>query len=168
MAVKYLVWVAAAAACSKTPAEMPADAAVDAIDCTAEAPSMPATISGSSPRGSLDIFHYVSVGHVDGFCTESYVLDFTTDGLAPSCTGGPTLYLYVLAPFQASGSNAGSATLVDGNPTSTDKVAFEATQLDPPDATTPHIIGHFVSNDPAWSFDIPVDLTSQYSKTCEP
>jgi hypothetical protein len=53
--------------------------------------------------------------------------------------------------------------LTDG----TDNVTFEATQLDPPDATPPRIVGHFVSHDdPAWSFDIAVDLISQFQSDC--
>jgi len=52
------------------------------------------------------------------------------------------------------------------NDTMTQQVTFEATQLDDPSVASPRIVGHFVSSDPAWSFDIAIDLTSQFNDTC--
>jgi hypothetical protein len=155
------------AACSSKPAETP-DATVDALDCTPQFTYTPVTVTGTSPHGSLDTFHYASAGYADGFCQPSYIVDFTPDGLDPLCTGKPDLQLSVLAPFSASGTNSAWVMLYDPRQSFTMNATFEATQLDEPSSTPAHITGHFVSHDPAWSFDIAVDLTSQYTNDCPP
>jgi hypothetical protein len=139
------------------------DATAD--ECSSTTVFTPVTVTGSSPGASLDVFRYASAGFVDGFCPDAYLIDFTTDQVTPICGRLPWLQLAIYAPFNRTGTHRASASLE--NPSQqTDHVTFEATELDPPDATPPHIVGHFVSHDPAWSFDIAVDLTSQYATTC--
>ena len=168
MAAKYLLWVTAAAACSTTRPAAPEapDAGVDGWQCTSRLTYTPVTITGTSPLGSLDVFHYAAAGYFDGFCPPAYEIYFTTDGIDQICTTGPDMRLGVKGPFTSPGSNAAEAAIHNLHEATTDHVTFEATQLDQPDAMPPHIIGHFVSHDPGWSFDISVDLTSQFSNTC--
>ena len=85
----------------------------------------------------------------------------------PACASAPpALEIDIFAPFSATGTNRAQALLNTTTDSMTDNVTFEATQLDPADAMSPHIVGHFVSHDAAWSFDIAVDLTSQVSSYC--
>jgi hypothetical protein len=167
MVAKYVLWVAVAAACSNEHAQAPDAAVLDAAaDCTALAASTPLTVAGSSPQGSLDGFHYASAVYIAGTCPAAYVITVTQDGLDPACTREPSLVLTIFAPFTAPGSDRAEASVFAPQQVATDQVTFEATQLDPPDAATSHITGHFVSHDPAWSFDISVDLASQSSSEC--
>jgi hypothetical protein len=163
-------WIGVAllvAACSSKPAELP-DAAVDAYDCAPPAPPTQVRVTGASPLGALDTYRYANVGYASGFCPESYVIDITPDGVGPQCATRE-LQLAVLQPFASTGSNAVAVTQYgDQRTASTMNVTFEATQLDQPDASPAHIIGHFVSHDLAWSLDLAVDLTSQYSNDCPP
>ena len=150
------------ASCSR-PADVTFDAAPDA-PCASTPTFVPVTIAGSSPLGPLDdLFHFAFAGYI-GACGGSP--DFYNVNVWPTADtcNSPSRYLTlsIIAPFAATGASSAAAVL-DEDPTGamTDMVTFEATQLDPPDATPPHIVGHFVSHDPAWSFDIAVDLTSQ-------
>jgi hypothetical protein len=157
-------------ACS-SPAPAVADAAVDvAVDtdpCASPYVFTPVTVTGTTPRGSLDIFHYAYAGHT--ICGpeaggDAYGVEFSPNQREPDCSS-EILELWIFAPYSTTGTSAAAAfitvepsAVTDG----TDQVTFEATQLDPPDATPPHIIGHFVSHNPVWSFDIAVDLISQF------
>lgn len=159
------LWVVVVlAACSSKPAEVP-DAAVDADNCPTTLTFTPVTITGTSPRGSLDQFHYAYAGFVSGFCPDAYLINFTPTEREPVCSTA-WLQLSINAPFTATGSNMASASWPIWSDAMTSNVTFEATQLDMPDAMAPRIMGHFVSHDPAWSFDIAVDMTSQWSSGC--
>jgi hypothetical protein len=72
----------------------------------------------------------------------------------------------VYPPFGVAGDHTASVRICNVSDVYTDQVTFTATQLDPPSAAPPRIVGHFVSNEPAWSFDILIDLASQLSTTC--
>jgi hypothetical protein len=161
------IWLGAlvvVAACSSKPAEVP-DAAVDADNCATTLSFTPVTVTGTSPRGALDIFHYAYAGYISGDCPEAYLINFTPTPTDPVCSTAQ-LQLAIYPPFTANGSNMASASWPIWSDAMTQNVTFEATQLDLPDAMAPRIQGHFVSHDPAWSFDIPVDLTSQWSEAC--
>jgi hypothetical protein len=162
----FAVVVVLVAACGSTKPVEFADAASDSVYCPSMTVFTPVTVSGRSPQGSLDEFHYASAGFVTGFCPNAYVIDFTPQQLDPTCTVAPWFQLEVLAPFMSTGTNRAAATLSAERNSYTQQVTFEATQLDTPDAMPPHIVGHFVSYDPAWSFDIAVDITSQFSDDC--
>jgi hypothetical protein len=161
-------WFAAFAGCTAARDAAPVDAeaaAPDASSCPANAMFTPVTVTGTSPSGSLDVFHYAYAGYATGFCAEQYLIHVAAAQADPSCADAPGLLLAIFAPFTTTGTNRASASLPDVNER-TERVTFEATKLDLPDATPPHIAGRFVSQDPAWSFDIAIDLTSQSSTTC--
>jgi hypothetical protein len=141
------------------------DASADAPPCSSTTVFTPVTVTGTSPGGSLDGFHYAFAGFVTGFCPTSYLINVTPDQVTPFCALVPWLQLAVYAPFNRTGTHRASASLPNTSQ-QTDNVSFEATELDPADATPPHIVGHFVSHDPAWAFDIAIDLTSQSSTNC--
>lgn len=171
MAFRSLGWLIVLSACSPRAAAV-ADAAPDVapdVDyCASPYVFTPVTVTGTSPRGSLDIFHYAVAGYggcPDGGMDYSYVVEFTPVELDPNCAS-TALWLWILHPYSTTGTNGALADLSPSPDALTDMVTFEATQLDPPDATPPHIVGHFVSHDPAWSFDIAVDLISQYESHC--
>jgi hypothetical protein len=124
----------------------------------------PVTVTGTSPHGPLDAFHYAYAGFISGDCPDAYLIDLTPTEQEPVCSTA-WLELAIYPPF-AAGSNQASAALPIYSDGMTQNVTFEATQLDTPDAMPARIVGHFVSHDPAWSFDIPVDLTSQWSEGC--
>jgi hypothetical protein len=151
-------------ACSGAHGET-ADAAPDVVNCPSTTVFTPVAVSGTSPQGSLDVFHFASAGFVTGFCPDAYLITFTPAQLDPSCVTAPWLQLSIPAPFSTTGPNAAGAILPNTND-GTSNVTFEATELDQPDAMVPRIAGHFVSHDPAWSFDIAVDLTSQSFDDC--
>ena len=153
------------AGCSNRPGEV-VDAAPDVASCPSSSVFTPITVTGMSPGGSLDVFHYAHAGFVTGFCQDAYLINFTATEIEPPCAPAPWLQLAIFAPFTTTGTNRASATLPALDQARTDNVTFEATELDPPDAMPPHIVGHFVSHDVAWSFDIAVDLTSQSSTDC--
>jgi hypothetical protein len=125
----------------------------------------PLTVAGTSPRGSLDVFHYAYAGFVTGFCPDAYEINLMPTATQPVCSTA-WLQLAIYAPFTANGANVASASWPVWSDAMTNNVTFEATQLDAPDAMPAHIVGRFVSHDPAWSFDIAVDLTSQWSSGC--
>jgi len=152
------------ASCSR-PANTIFDAAPDG-PCASTPTFVPVTIAGTSPLGPFDDeFHFAFAGFVKQGSSpgglDLYIVNFWPT--ADTCNE-PSAYLdlSIIAPFAATGTSSAVAGLANGaTGASTDAVSFEASQLDPPDATPPHIVGHFVSHDPAWSFDIAVDLTSQ-------
>jgi hypothetical protein len=162
--VRPLVLFTLVAACSSSGHKTPPGP--DAYVCQTATMFTPVTVSGTSPGGSLDVFHYAAAGFVTGSCPDAYLINFTPTPADPTCAPAPWLQLAIYAPFTAMGSNVASATLPDMSTAMTSNVSFEATQLDPADATRPHIVGHFVSHDPAWSFDIAVDLISEFSDDC--
>lgn len=163
------VVLALLAACSSTshPSRPDAAAPSDAPCPPDDTVYSPITVSGTSPFGSLDdTYHYAVAGHLSGFCIDSYRIDVTPTRQSPTCNQDPWLELVILTPQDAANPYGAAANLVrdaDGNTT---MVEFQATQLDPPDAQSPRIAGHFISTDPAWTFDIAVDLTSQYNDGC--
>jgi hypothetical protein len=129
----------------------------------------PVTITGTSPQGPLDIFHYARAGYVDGFCPEGYLITITprpASVICYDCYNDPRFMLGVSPPFGVGGPHAAFASVDDGHINFTENVTFEPTQLDVPTAPSPRITGRFVSNDPLWSFDITVDLVSQFSDPC--
>jgi hypothetical protein len=141
-----------------------ADAAADAPACDSIGTYEPIAITGTSPNGSLDSFRFVRAGHTSGDCPDAYVIVLGTDA-DPDCSGSPTLIFTVLAPFDGTSLQT---QVTQSSPiySTTNQVTFEVTQLDAPTEPTPRIIGHLVSHDPAWVFDIAVDLTSQYDLSC--
>lgn len=162
-------------ACSPGPRPEVPDAAPDAAP---DAPPIPAggepcewlssleytpvTLTGTSPTGSLDGFHYAFAAFTS--CGPAYEIDFTPTATGPQGLE-PSLRLWIMWPFTATGTNRAMA--LHAYPEAmTDMVTFEATQLDGLEAAPPHIIGHFVSHDPGWTFDISVDLTSQCISSC--
>jgi len=157
--------VALFAGCSNPQVEV-VDAAPDVTSCPSTTEFTPVTVTGVSPGGSLDVFHYAYAGFVTGSCPDAYVINFTPTELEPSCTPAPWLQLTIFAPFTTTGTNQARASVTALHEETTDNVTFEATVIDPPDARPPHIVGHFVSHDAAWSFDISVDLTSRSATTC--
>jgi hypothetical protein len=174
VAFRSLGWLFVLSACStRTAAVVDAapDVAPDADPCASPYVLTPIAVAGTSPRGPFDIFHYVAAGHVncpDAGIIDAYGVYFFESEIEPNCASS-ALTLWIMAPY-STGTNDGRAviTVQPGALTDwTDKVTFEATQLDPPDATSPHIVGHFVSQpDPVWSFDVAVDLISQVQASC--
>lgn len=170
MAVRSLGLSIVLFACS-SPAPAAADAALDADPCASPYVFTPVTVTGSTPRGSLDSFRYAFAGHSHcppgGLLNDGYAVEFSPNERDPNCAS-QILELWIYAPYSTTGTNAGAA-VITVEPSAltdwTDKVTFEATQLDPPDATPPHIVGHFVSHDASWTFDIAVDLISQFDNT---
>jgi len=163
------------AACSSSPGASPdaanhvtIDAAIDADRCASAYALAPVTLTGTSPRGSLDSFHYAVAGYVscpDSGAEDGYTVAFVPSKTALDCAD-TTLVLSIFAPSSMAGTHAAKAVLSPPPSVLTDMVTFEATQLDPPSGMPSHIVGHFVSHDPAWSFDLPVDLTTQFSSSC--
>lgn len=119
----------------------------------------PIAITGTSPVGSLDKYKFAMVGYVTGFCQPSYVINLRPDDLG---TCDPWGQLYIPYGF---GPGSHPASIQDGGDT-TSNVTFEATALDEPMAGSAHVTGHFVSHDPAWSFDIAVDLIDSVDTDC--
>jgi hypothetical protein len=157
-----LAVVLAVPACSSSPAAV-ADAA---SACGPDTVFTPVTITGTSSQGSLDIFHYATAGHVDGFCPDEYLISITPRPASFPCYGDPVFVLTISPPYGVGGPHAATASINDGHISSAKNVTFEPTQLDSPTAPLPRITGRFVSNDPPWSFDITLDLVSRYSSTC--
>jgi len=149
---------------ARAPVDGGLGAGEDAWVCTSPV-FTPATVTGTSPGGSLDGFRYAYAGFVTGFCPSSYLVNFTPDQVGPDCALVPWLQLAIDTKATGAGTHGASASLPNLS-LFTDQVTFEATTLDPPNATTPHIVGRFVSHDPAWTFDIAVDVTSQFSTNC--
>lgn len=126
---------------------------------------LPISITGTSPDGPLDRFRFVRAGHTDGGCSDVYVLDLRTAPPDASCSVGPSLSFDIVAPYDAPSIQT-IATLSTTSYYSTNQVWFDVTQLDPPTVPMGRIAGHLVSHDPAWTFDIAIDLISQYNLTC--
>lgn len=122
----------------------------------------PVTVTGTSPAGSLDDLHYAFAAFTS--CGPAYSITFVPTASAPQGLE-PSLRLSIMWPFTATGTNRAQA-FHEYPVAMTDKVTFEATQLDDLDAAPPHIVGHFVANEDGWSFDIAVDLTSQCRSGC--
>jgi hypothetical protein len=129
------VWLGAlvvVAACSSKPAEVP-DAAVDADSCASTTLVFtPVTVTGTSPHGPLDAFHYAYAGFISGDCPDAYLIDLTPTEQEPVCSTA-WLELAIYPPF-AAGSNQASAALPIYSDGMTQNVTFEATRLDTPDA----------------------------------
>jgi hypothetical protein len=154
--------VLAVTACSSSPAAV-ADAAPA---CDPDTVFTPVTITGMSPDGSLDIFHYATAAHVDGFCPDEYLISITPRQASFVCYGDPVFMLTISPPFGVGGPHAATASINDGHISSTNNVTFEPTQLDSPTTPLPRIFGRFVSDDPPWSFDITLGLISRFNSTC--
>jgi hypothetical protein len=175
MGWRSLGWVTVLAACSPTTGASPdaapdvvPDVAIDADRCASPYTLAPVALTGTSPRGSLDSFHYAVAGYTtcpDSGMEDGYMVAFIPSKIALDCAP-TTLSLWIFTPSSTAGTHAARAILSPPPSVLTDMVTFEATQLDPPGATPSHIVGRFVSRDPAWAFDLPVDLTTQFSASC--
>lgn len=129
-----------------------ADASPDAAPYCDKVDLAPIAVSGTTPGGTLDGFHFASARFSSNCYPDGWAIILWYDD-APDCSRTVTLRI----PFQnggvtSPGSNPAEA-IVDGN--YTNNVTFEATTLD---ADALHIAGRFVSHDPAWTFDVPVDM----------
>ena len=172
---RLLGWSLLVTACSSHTAavvDADRDATPNVDPCAAPYPLTPVTVSGTSPRGSLDIYHYAAAWHLDcpdAGVVDAYLVGFVPSELGPSCAS-TALTLFVFPPYSTTGTHRAQATeTVEPSAVTdaTDNVTFEATQLDPPDAMPPHIRGRFVSHgDPAWSIDVAVDLISAAQASC--
>ena len=150
------------AACSSRSTQTP-----DAAACVSNLQLTPIIVNGTSPGGSLDVFRYTYAAFVGGDCGDAYHVHFLPAAVDPVCASAPpVMEIDIVGPFSTTGTHRARALLITGTTSMTDEVTFEATQLDPPDALSPRIVGRFVSHDAAWSFDIAVDLTSQGSSYC--
>jgi hypothetical protein len=153
------------AACQPVAREEPpiADAAPDAPVINAH--TVPISVTGSTPLGTLDAFGYAQLYY--DYCSNSFKLVLTTTRLFdfeprieldvpfPETTPDP-----VTGPLPASvsamrwESNYGWRSI--GNTTD---VTFDAAPLDPPGTSSARMVGTFKSTAPGWMLAFHVDLT---------
>jgi hypothetical protein len=161
------VLLLAACGSSTEPAASDAPLPMDAPDthCDLFGEFLPIVITGTSPAGPLDPFRFVRASHSEGGCSDAYGIALITAPPEDGCLFGPTLSFMISAPYDQPSIQT-ITTLSTTDYYSTNQVWFEVTQLDPPTVPMGRIQGHFVSHDPAWTFDIAVDLISQYNTSC--
>lgn len=155
------------AACTR-PADTAVDAAPEDASCYSSYTFTPVSVTGTSPLGPLDMFHVAFAVLMTGPCMNGdyYLIDFAQTPMDYGCSPF-SLQMTISPPLAATGTSSASAIVGNGPAgATTDAVSFEASGLDPPDATPPHIVGRFVSHDPAWSFDFAVDFTVLETSVC--
>jgi len=155
--------VVVVAACSSSPGAVADAPSADApsTGCDPGSGFTPVTVTGTSPVGPLDIFHYATAHFVSGDCSDQYLIAFTPHAANAACYGDPTLEFSIGPPFEQTGPHPALVFIDSVHSAETFDVTFDATVLDPPSATPPHLVGRFTTTDPAWAFDIAIDLTSQ-------
>lgn len=130
----------------------------------------PFTTTGSTPAGSLDDVHFMSVEYVGGHCPGTYYLKlYRTD--APE--DQPVVTFDVTIPWTAARPVTGTLMAnAYAGATTTDAVRFEIVQLDSPhpddegpQPATVRIAGRFTINAPGWNVDFNVDATTLH-KIC--
>lgn len=159
-----LTILVAACGSNDPPAVVPDAAPIfdDAEACNAP-PLAPIAITGSSPNGPLDDFKFFAAGWAGGGCSEGYTIAFRTTDMP--CAPGPSLSFATWPPYTP-GSSQILVTLSGPPYITTNQATFEASQLDEPTVAMPRLVGHLVSHDPAWVFDIAIDTTSRSYTVC--
>lgn len=151
------------AACSSSPrAESPPDAAPDADVYCDKADAVPIALTGTTtPGGTLDDLHFATARH-GSLCGDGKWDVYLWADAGAACPQGAMLTM-IDNGGSVPGSFPAEALLADAEQTT--MVTFEATALD---RTLPnaHLTGRFVSHDPAWTFDIAVDMDTDFDNSC--
>jgi hypothetical protein len=152
-----------------TPSSVVADAMPDTLHCDVDpAVYTPIAVSGTTPSGPLEMFHYLAALRYAGSCLERYEIVLTPTMGGAYCQTD-VLHLFIEGPFETTsvgdGTFAGSAYF-DGSydrhraSVATDQITFEVRAVDPPSQPNPRVSGRFVSKAAGWSIDLPVDLVA--------
>jgi hypothetical protein len=156
-----------------TDATAPDAASPDATGCPDDVVYQPIALTGSTPAGPLEAYHYVHARYAGAWCGESYQVEFTPTMARDNCTSDAFLVLGFGFPAGSeqmqTGELAGYADVTSWPNTlaNTGQITFEVERVDPPLGPTPHVVGRFVSRARGWSIDLPVDLVSQFGYACQ-
>jgi hypothetical protein len=122
--MRTVAFVLLLTACSSKSTEL-ADAFVP-VDAACDPGTVftPISVTGTSPVGSLDIFHYATAGCATGFCPDAYVIQLTPSQADFTCYGDPHLLLSIYPPFHPSGTHMAYAYIENMHDTMTQQVTF--------------------------------------------
>lgn len=134
------------------------DASAADAACTSDDIFEPIAATGFTPAGQLDVYHYT---HTYYWCT-GYMVALLPTMVDPGCSTDRALVLWFDFPRDTTQPSTGSfPATADERFEGMIVASFEATNVDPPTAGSPQIVGRFVTNAPGWSIDLSIDVHSQ-------
>lgn len=132
----------------------------------------PFSVSGTTPLGSADVFHYIHARYASHWCGYKYQIELTRTELRDNASPDPYLMIEVPMAVDAVDPLEGEvdATVFVSSATTTLAVAaggvFQATVVDPPSVDNARVSGRVIVNEAGWDLDFAVALTSRGSFTC--